>query len=63
MDGLKPCPFCGNEKVTIKERCLTVFVYCDDCAVDGPPVYIDSDKPNLSKLSEKFAAKRWNTRN
>ena len=35
MEELKPCPFCGKEKITIEER-WQYFGYCVNCGCEGP---------------------------
>jgi Lar family restriction alleviation protein len=35
MTNLKPCPFCGSEKVEV----WNTAVYCKDCLAEGPADY------------------------
>ena len=62
MDTLKPCPFCGSDKVidegapsydtvTEEERTTWFTVLCTDCHAEGPP-----------NLGWSGAIEAWNTR-
>ena len=54
MTELKPCPFCGSNKVSLNHCGLekgVVFVMCDVCCSFGPNGVHDED-----------AAKKWNRR-
>jgi Lar family restriction alleviation protein len=44
-EGLKPCPFCGSEKIELSPRSLGVFavVTCRSCACYGQPTAEDSE--------------------
>lgn len=51
--GLKPCPKCNSEDLTVRSRCMGsyVAVNCNDCG------YLDE-----GDLSEEYAIKGWNER-
>lgn len=54
---LKPCPFCGGEKLeTYKADEEMYAVYCDGCNVSGP-AYSDPDSTQPHEAIEL-----WNTR-
>lgn len=72
MEGLKPCPFCGDD-VLLKvvtdqpsymerygmEGYTEVFVYCPSCGAQGPRV----SRAHYSLITCKAeAAQRWNRR-
>ena len=52
---LKPCPFCGGEKIAIgpepEYSIYGMFVYCKNCKASGP-----------LKQSKAVAIKVWNRR-
>ena len=53
-EELKPCPFCGNEDLSVEPVRMTKpiwYVYCGGCFVDGPEAE-----------SEASAKAAWNTR-
>lgn len=52
-DELKPCPFCGCEKITLERSCSNdcLWMECWECSTEGP---VGS--------SSKEAKKIWNTR-
>lgn len=67
MDGLKPCPFCGNTnlKFTTYEISPVCYLSCDDC---GAEICLDVDWDDMDeeeheeKCHEVLAA-AWNRRN
>lgn len=73
-DKLKPCPFCGSEKIgySIKttrrwERKYHVAMYCKDCNCYGARVLItptEEYRSDVEKNEEykKLAIEAWNTR-
>ena len=38
---LKPCPFCGSDKLELEH--LPKFVKCSDCGACGPSVFITAN--------------------
>lgn len=53
MEPLKPCPFCENNDVCLKQReqGYLRWVFCNQCEAEGPP-----------KRSDKEAIRNWNVR-
>jgi len=48
---LKPCPFCGSEKVFINDEVLGFLVECKECCTEGPYSH-----------EKQEAIDRWNQR-
>lgn len=58
MSELKPCPFCGSEKVsTLGQTNENVIIVCSDCWASVGDI-LNGDCP----LNENDAIKLWNTR-
>ncbi len=59
---LKPCPFCGSEKLTLADlpgfQPGYYFVHCSKCHTSGPLSKV-RDTP---EKSGQDACKRWNKR-
>lgn len=47
---LRPCPFCGRKKLTVKTNRYVSHIICESCNV------------MLTKENEKEAAEAWNRR-
>ena len=54
MDNLKPCPFCGSEKIKIYRNGNSHYAYCDICKA--------SSKDNSVSTSEDVIIGEWNRR-
>lgn len=52
---LKPCPFCGSERLVLSAR-YALFVGCKTCGAEGPDVRFDRCDPGVE------AVRRWNHR-
>ena len=59
---VKPCPFCGNKKLTLAELpgflVGRYFVHCPKCHTSGPL----NKKRKPPEESGQDACKRWNKR-
>jgi Lar family restriction alleviation protein len=57
MEIEKPCPFCGEaEFLEVVANPTEVFVRCENCGADGPPIY------EPAQDSENQAKSAWNER-
>jgi Lar family restriction alleviation protein len=59
-DELKPCPFCGSEKVHIV-YCNEAYGVCDSCGARGKS-YPDEYGHIAESIDREWAVKSWNTR-
>ena len=54
-DTLKPCPFCGSDRLKINETATRAFVECKACKARGP-------KHESQWESKPYAVHNWNVR-
>ncbi len=64
---LKPCPFCGSEKVIMNREDdgevminpvdISYFVVCNKCCIEGP--YLDSRKEAIEKWNLRQNHENW----
>lgn len=67
-EKLKPCPFCGGEKIYsrefrgILEDALTVLIYCAGCGaqLEGTASHLEEDIRRAAAWED--ATGRWNAR-
>ena len=68
----KKCPFCGSDRVDIKENILShsikesktvsyARVYCKTCKAEGPKVELPPQRRSIMPYLEE-AAELWNAR-
>lgn len=54
---LQPCPFCGNEDITVYDLDYTQQVHCKECHAN-----IGVHKINYSETRMQSVIERWNRR-
>lgn len=66
MRRLKPCPFCGSDKVRVIGNEYFMRVCCDACDVAGPLIILYDIKPTRKIMTKKKgkekAIEKWNKR-
>ena len=60
MDDLIPCPFCGGDKFTLRDKQVT----CAECGARGPEfILIQANTPDeLLRLEFEEATRLWSQR-
>ena len=58
---LKPCPFCGSDKIELRMFTLSGVAQCSVCLACGPPSDGRGVLP-MAKLELQTAGRRWNRR-
>ncbi|MDH7513529.1 MAG: Lar family restriction alleviation protein [Clostridiales bacterium] len=63
---IKPCPFCGSDKVRVIGNDYFMRVACDACNVAGPLIMLYDIKPTriimTKKEGKEKAIEKWNKR-
>lgn len=60
MGELKPCPFCGSDKVKINIRTNNGWVECQECNSKGK--YIVISQAMIKEIIKERAINAWNKR-
>lgn len=58
-EKLKPCPFCGSDRITVWNIRDGREAVCKDCKATGAPAFNGTDGPHGAWVE---ACKSWNTR-
>lgn len=58
MPDLKPCPFCGSDKITISDSGSGMYASCRSCDAIGTHIPYEKDKWDATCK----AIEAWNTR-
>ena len=66
MTEIKPCPFCGSNKVKVIGNDYFMRVVCDNCEVAGPLIKLYDIRPfriiKTKRAGKKEAIEIWNDR-
>lgn len=59
-EELKPCPFCGSDKVEVWDDGSFIYVLCDNCRTSSSYLYYQNTREESKRTQEVIKA--WNTR-